>query len=186
MTAYRRLVAVAAALLLLLAGCAGHGQAGGAGGAAAPAGAGAAPPWAWQMPQCVAYRPADYQAPAHRRSVQVHRPHPGATAQVERYQPGWGRRAVAEIRKVVRRCARYEYGELGDPAGYLAQHRVVDTGFAGDQSLLVESVHLTPPQARTWYAAVVRRGDEVVTLRTSGLGAAATRCLAAAPSATCA
>lgn len=143
------------------------------------------PPWAWQMPQCVAYRPAELAAPQRRRWAQV-TDRPGLTEQVEEYEAGWGWRAVAEIRTVVRACGRYEYGRPGDPAGYLAQNRVIETGFAGDESLLVETVHLVPPATEVWYAAVVRHGDRVTTVRTSNRGAAQTRCLVMAKPATCA
>lgn len=180
MSAYRiRPVTVAlACALLLLAGCAEP---------ASPEPASpepAAAPWAWEMPECVVYQPADYAAPAHRRAVTVH---DGSLVveQVEQYESGWGARAVEEIRAVVGDCARYEYGELGDPAGFTEQNRVVDAGFAGDESLLVETVRLSPPEVRTWYAVVVRYGDRVITLRASELGADATRCLVSADPATC-
>jgi hypothetical protein len=177
-----RLVVAAAGLCGLLAGCAGPGAGPGAGRGGGPEGL---PPWSWQMPECVAYRPAELAAPAHRRSVRVHQ-RPDRTEQVEVYEAGWGARAVAEIRTVLRECGRYESGAPGDPAGFLAQHRVVDASFAGDESLLVETVHLIPPEVQTWYAAVVRYGDRVITLRTKDRTAAQTRCLVVAGPATCA
>lgn len=167
MSAYRRMAATVAALAMVLAGC-----------ASAEPPAPAPPPWAWEMPQCVVYQPAEYAAPAHRRSASIH---DGSLVveQVEEYEAGWGPRAVEEIRAVVRECARYEAEE------FLEQHRVVETGFAGDESLLVETVRLVPPQAQTWYAAVVRYGDRVITLRASELGAVATQCLVSDGPATC-
>jgi hypothetical protein len=166
MTAYRRTAATVAAVATALAGC------------AAPEPAAPPPPWAWEMPQCTVYQPADYEAPAHRRAAKVH---DGSLVveQVEEYEAGWGPRAVEDIRAVVRECARYEAEE------FLEQHRVVDTGFAGDESLLVETVRLVPPQVRTWYAVVVRYGDQVITLRASELGAVATQCLVSEDDATC-
>src|SRR5690606_32133456 len=66
-----------------------------------------AEPWAWELPDCVGYRAADYRAPAQRQQVRV-RSRSDRTEQVEIYQPGWGERAFAEIRRVLRECARYE------------------------------------------------------------------------------
>lgn len=178
MAGYRTVRAAAvAALAGLLAGCAAAEP--------SPGQPAAVPSWAWQMPHCVGYRPAELATPEHRRSVHVAN-QPGITEQVEQYETGWGPRAVAEIRAVVRACGSYEHGEYGDPAGFLAQNRVVETGFAGDESLLVETVHLIPPATRTWYAAVVRHGDRVTTVRTTGWSAAQTRCLVVAEPATCA
>lgn len=174
-------LALTAGLVALLAGC----RAADPAGRPVPTPVAALPAWSWQMPHCVAYRPAQLVTPEHRRSVQV-RDRPGLTEQVELYEAGWGARAVAEIRAVVRECGRYEYGQPGDPAGFLAQNRVLETGFAGDESLLVETVHLAPPAVQTWYAVVVRHGDRVTTVRTSDRGAAATRCLLVAAAATCA
>jgi hypothetical protein len=166
MNAYRRTAATVAALASLLAGC------------ATPSPEQTPLPWAWEMPDCVVYQPADYAAPAHRRSASVH---DGSLVveQVEEYEAGWGPRAVEDIRAVVRDCARYESDQ------FLEQHRVVETGFAGDESLLVETVRLVPPEVQTWYAAVVRYGDQVITLRGSELGAVATQCLVSADPATC-
>jgi hypothetical protein len=167
MSVHRRLAATAAAVATALAGC-----------AAAPPLGPPPPPWAWEMPQCVVYQPGEYAAAAHRRSASVH---DGSLVveQVEEYEAGWGPQAVEDIRTVVRECARYEAAEFSE------QHRVVETGFAGDESLLVETVRLVPPQVRTWYAAVVRYGDQVITLRTSELGAVATQCLVSTDQATC-
>jgi len=175
-------LAVTAGLVALLAGCAAADPDAGPGPLPVRA---ALPAWSWQMPHCVAYRPSQLVTPEHRRSVLV-RDRPGLTEQVEQYEAGWGARAVAEIRAVVRECGRYEYGQPGDPAGFLAQNRVLETGFAGDESLLVETVHLVPPAVQTWYAVVVRHGDRVTTVRTSDRGVAATRCLLVAVAATCA
>jgi hypothetical protein len=169
----RRELGLAAGAVLLLAGC------------AEPASPEVATePWAWEMPHCVVYQPGEYAAPDHRRDVAVH---DGSLVveQVEQYEAGWGPRAVEEIRAVVGECARYEYGELGDPAAFTEQNRVVDSGFAGDESLLVETVRLAPPEVRTWYAVVVRYGDRVITLRASELDAGAIRCLVSEDQATC-
>jgi hypothetical protein len=166
-SAHRCGVATVVALAAALAGC-----------APAEPPAPAQPAWAWEMPQCVVYEPADYAAPAHRRSATVH---DGSLVveQVEEYEAGWGPRAFQDIRSVVRECGRYEAEE------FLEQHRVVETGFAGDESLLVETTRLVPPQVQTWYAVVVRYGDRVITLRGSELGPVATRCLVSDDPATC-
>jgi hypothetical protein len=137
---------------------------GGCGGASAQPGP--AEPWAWEMPYCPGYRAEDYQAPAHRLAVEV-REQPGVVELVETYHSGWGPRAVAEIRVVLRECGSYEYGERGDPRAFLEQHLVLRTGFAGDESLLVETVRLRPPDTETRYAVVVRRDDVVSTVRGS-------------------
>lgn len=175
MGGYRRWLAAGVGLLLL-PGCAGQ--------VAAPVRRDNLPAWAWQMPHCLAYQPGELEAAQHRRSAEV-TDRPGVTEQVEEYEAGWGIRAVAEIRSVVQECGRYEYGGAHDPSGFLAQNRVVETAFGGDESLLVETVHLVPPASQTWYAAVVRHGDRVTTVRTSDRTAAQTRCLAVAEPATC-
>lgn len=136
-------------------------------------------PWSWEMPGCVAYRPTELRAPEHRLSVTV-RHQPGLVEQVETYQDGWGARAMAEIRTVVQECASYEAGGSGDPDAFREQHWILETGFAGDDALLVETVRLTPPQTWTGHATAVRYGDVVATQRTSGWGAAVARCLAVA------
>ncbi len=128
-----------------------------------------AEPWAWELPDCVGYRAADYRAPAQRQQVRV-RSRSDRTEQVEIYQPGWGERAFAEIRRVLRECARYEAGGRDDPDAYRQQHLIIDTGFAGDESLLVKSIRLRPPEQHTAYAVVVRVADQITTIRTEELG----------------
>ncbi|HEY8472905.1 MAG TPA: hypothetical protein VIL37_09760 [Natronosporangium sp.] len=149
------------------------------GGCASPQPPSTAPtPWAWEMPDCVVYQPADYPAQAHRSSVSVHA---GVVVseQVEQYEPGWGSRAIEDVWSVVRECASYE------SESFLEQHQVLASDFAGDESLLVETVRLMPPETQTRYAAVVRYGDQVVTVWGSELGPAAIQCLVAEPDATC-
>lgn len=148
-----RVIVVAAALLGLLGGC---------GVATERSGQPAAelPPWAWELPDCVAYQPAAYAAPHRRVSVTDQ-----AGTVTETYEPGWGERALADIRAVLRSCGSYEYD------GFRERYAVVVTGFAGngaDESLLVEAVRLAPPDPPlTWYMSVVRYGDVVVTTRTA-------------------
>jgi hypothetical protein len=123
------------------------------------------PLWAWDLPLCDAYQPDVYQAPQHRLAVEV-TPGPARIAYVETYEPDWGARAVEEIRSLLRACASYEHGGSADPAALKDQHLIVENEFAGDESLLVETVRLRPPQLHTWYSLVVRTGDVVVTVRT--------------------
>lgn len=126
-------------------------------------------PWAWELPDCAGYQVADYQAPTQRQQVQVSAG-TDPVQQVEVYQPGWGKRAFTEIRQVLRECANYEAGGPGDPDSYRQQHLIIDTGFAGDESLLVESMQMRPPELHTSYAVVVREGDQITTIRTERLG----------------
>lgn len=125
----------------------------------------------WAMPHCVGQQAQpERRAPEHRLAVG---PGPagagvaaGATAYVETYEHGWGPRAVAEIRTVLGVCGSYEYGDSGDPAAFREQHLVTASGFAGDESLLVETVRLRPPErSRSWCTTVVRSGDVVATVR---------------------
>ena len=153
---------VAALVGLLLAGCAAvESSAPGGSGVPAAAAAGTPDTWPWHMPQCVGYDATAYRAPSHRLAVTSQ----GATVR-EVYEPGWATRAMAEIRQVVAACGSYESGGRTDPAAFREQNAVVDDGFAGDESLLVRTTRLTPPRpAQEWFVAVVRRGDEVVTVR---------------------
>lgn len=132
-----------------------------AAGCASPtSGAAPAQPWAWELPHCAAYDPGDYRAPGQR----VAATRDGAET-TERYRPGWGATAMAEIRQVVAACARYEHGKED---GFREQHTVEERDFAGDGALLVRSVRLAPPAPeQIWYAAVVRRGDTLVTMYAS-------------------
>lgn len=143
-------------------------------------------PWAWAMPRCVAYQPERYETPA--RRVEVEQIREGVVSEV--YESGWGPDAFAEIRSVVHTCGSFEDGDLRE------QNLIVQTGFGGDESVLVETVRIehgggggqagaTPPAMRTVYAAVVREGDAIVTVRVPGLGREETLCLAGAERATC-
>lgn len=130
------------------------------------------PPWAWDMPYCASYQPEQYHAPDHRVAVEVAAVGEAVT---EVYEVGWGTRAIEEIRQVVRVCAHYEYGGEDDPEAFREQNTVVETGFAADESLLVETVRLAPPApVRTSCTEVVREGETVTTtpLATCGAGRA--------------
>lgn len=152
-----RIMVRAAALLLalLVAGCAVTGD-------GAP-GAPPAPPWSWAMPECAGFDPTAYDAPGHRLSVTQQ-----GTEISEVYEPGWAARAMEEIRAVVRSCESYEHHPAGDAEGFRKQHQIVDSNFAGEESILVRTVHLAPPEpVLESYAAVVRDGDVVWTVRST-------------------
>ena len=175
-------MAVAAAILLAgglspTSGCTDRSaEAGGQPSDADPA-ASVTAPWAWQLPGCVAYRETDYESPKHRLDAQT-RQAADTVEYVEIYQPGWGERAVSEIRAVLDECATYEAGGSGDPEAFREQYVIVETGFAGDESLLIEVVRQNPPELQTSYAVVVRRGEQVVTVRGAETAIAQATCLA--------
>jgi hypothetical protein len=142
------------------------------------------PSWAWDLPLCDANQPDAYQSSQHRLAVEV-TPGPERIAYVETYEPDWGARAVEEIRSLLRACGSYEHGGSADPAALKDQHLIVDKEFAGDESLLVETVRLRPPQLRTWYSLVVRTGDVVVTIRSVERPDLGDACPIRPPTATC-
>lgn len=132
-------------------------------------------PWSWEMPACAGYQPGDYASPGYRVEVRT-REVADLLEQVETYEPGWAAVAVADIRSVLDACASYEAGGSGDPAAFREQHLIVETGFAGDDSLLVEVVRQQPPDWQVSYAVVVRRGEEVTTVRAPETGLARAAC----------
>jgi hypothetical protein len=138
------------------------------------------------MHQCAAYRDADYPAQQHREETRVrvltqHSGHPRRVEQrVDRFAPGWAARTVADARRVVELCGHYEYGERspGVP-GFLESVEIVDSGFAGAESLLVSIERLAIPGGpSTTHVAVVRHADLLVTLVATGVGADRVRLLA--------
>lgn len=132
------------------------------------------PDWAFAMPHCAAYDPAAYPAQKHRDRVLarafVH-PSRSASERVEVFASGWAVRSLEDVRRVVAACTRYEYGEHSPGApGFRESHAIVDSGFAGDESILVKTDRVdVPGAASVRYTAVVRRGDRVVTLAVAGL-----------------
>lgn len=130
--------------------------------------------WAFAMPDCAAYDAASYPAQQHRSAVRartfVHQQR-SVTERVETFAPGWAARSIDDVRQVVAACTRYEYGSHSPGApGFRESHTIVDSGFAGDESILVKTDRLeVPGKSSTKYAAVVRRGDRVVTLTATGL-----------------
>lgn len=130
--------------------------------------------WAFAMPHCAAYDAASYPAQQHRDRVLTRAfVHPLRTASetVEIFAAGWATRSLDDVRRVVDACTRYEYGEHSPGApGFRESHRIVDSGFAGDESVLVRTDRVNVPgKAYTRYTAVVRRDDRVVTLAVVGL-----------------
>jgi hypothetical protein len=130
--------------------------------------------WAFAMPQCPAYDAASYPAQQHRSAVRargfVHPQH-RASERVETFDSGWAARSLEDTRRVVEACTRYEYGSYaaGEP-GFRESHAIVDSGFAGDESILVKTNRVNVPgESYTRYTAVVRKGDRVVTLAAIGL-----------------
>jgi hypothetical protein len=125
------------------------------------------PEWPWALPHCVVYRAADYPAMRHREAVrrQSYAGRPGQTISVtvERFGPGWAARSMDDVRRVLDVCVRYEYSDAS--TDFLDSHTMTLEAFAGDDSLLVETVRITTARpADNRYTAVVRRGDRVITI----------------------
>jgi hypothetical protein len=138
--------------------------------------------WAFAMVYCPAYRPEDYPAQGHRVAVRQ-----GTFGQSERrmvievvgrYAPGWGARVVPEVRSVLAVCGDYSYRERDASyregvAEFRERSRVVASGFAGDDSLIVEIVQTGKDgQSYPRQVTVVQVGDQVVTLSSVGLSLA--------------
>ncbi|MFD2762953.1 hypothetical protein [Micromonospora eburnea] len=86
---------------------------------------------------------------------------------VERYTAGWGHDNLADVRAVIDRCGQPE-PTTATPT--VERFAIVETGFAGDESLLVRQdlVRLRTSSAgaeHLGYIAVVRVGDVVTTVR---------------------
>jgi hypothetical protein len=125
------------------------------------------PEWPWALRQCVLYRAADYPAMGHREAVrrQNYAGRPGQTISVtvERFRPGWAARSMDDVQQVLETCVRYEYTDASTE--FLDSHTMTLEAFAGDDSLLVETVRITSDRpADNRYTAVVRRGDLVITI----------------------
>lgn len=89
---------------------------------------------------------------------------------VTRYAAGWASRSVADGRAVVARC-----GTASPPPGVAPTRRtIVDSGFAGDESVLVKveqwyyDGEKIASQPLVTFVCVVRVGDRVATLVISG------------------
>jgi hypothetical protein len=130
------------------------------------------PDWPWALRRCVLYRAADYPAQQHRQAVAqqryVARGGRTITVTVERFEPGWAARTMDDVRRVLETCVRYEYSAAA--ADYLDSHTMTLESFAGDDSLLVETVRITTARpAENRHAAVTRQGDLVISMAGTAL-----------------
>ncbi|HEX5997172.1 MAG TPA: hypothetical protein VFY84_18695 [Jiangellales bacterium] len=118
------------------------------------------------------YRSEDYPSRSHQLDQRVVR-YEGTQQSpveeiVERYDTGWGSRNLADIRAVVAKSGATPYARPG--AGGPLRHKIVERGFAGDESLLIEQKgwsfngSTTIPQDLIQLIAVVRVGDLVATV----------------------
>ena len=131
-----------------------------------------APGWRWALNQCIAYDAAAYPAQQHRTAVrhQSYGQRAGheAGVVVEGFAPGWGARSLEDTREVLDTCGVYEYTDAKND--FRESHAIVAESYAGDESLVVETVRIAPPSpTKMHYTAVVRRGDLVVTVIGTGL-----------------
>ncbi|HEX2771142.1 MAG TPA: hypothetical protein VHN18_01775 [Micromonosporaceae bacterium] len=118
------------------------------------------------------YRAEDYPSRSHQLDQRVVRyegdPQGPVEEIVERYDSGWGSRNMADIRAVVAKSGATPYAPPG--RGGPLRHTIVETGFAGDESLLIERKNwsfdgsTTIPQNLIQFIAVVRVGDLVATV----------------------
>jgi hypothetical protein len=126
--------------------------------------------WIWGD-MCTAYRSADYPSLPKRSDLRLVGFSGGVSEIVERYADGWGIRNMADVRDVLRRCARPSV-----PAGVAPQrYTIVDSAVAGDESLLVKheawffgADDRISPDPHVTYIAVVRVRDLVATIVTPG------------------
>ncbi|MEV0157686.1 hypothetical protein AB0H57_28740 [Micromonospora sp. NPDC050686] len=128
--------------------------------------------WRW-ADLCLAYRGADYPSLAHQAQLDVTGFASGQSYLYEhlhRYADGWGPRALADVRRVLDRCATTTSPSTapGDPAPRTVE--VVDLGFAGDEAVLVRQEQwsyegeVLSRDPLVTLTAVVRVGDLVATV----------------------
>jgi hypothetical protein len=130
------------------------------------------PDWPWALRRCVLYRAADYPAQEHRQAVhqQEYAARGGRTitVTVERFEPGWAARSMDDVRRVLETCVRYEYSDAA--TDFLDSHTLTLESFAGDDSLLVETVRISMARpAENRHTAVTRQGDLVISMVGTGL-----------------
>lgn len=96
-------------------------------------------------------------------------PYPSQLDQtITRYAGDGARRYLADLRSAIDRCPSIRRN------GTIYRHRIVASGFAGDESLLITRTFLTryieeqPLYEATYYVAVVRVGDTVTVLYDQG------------------
>jgi len=137
------------------------------------------PGWSFALTGCAVYEPGDYPAQRHRAAVRAaafSQGHGrGVLLLVERYADGWADQAMADIRRVLEACPRYQAADV------LSSHTIEAEAFAGDDSLLVRSDHIrADEQPQQWWTAVVRQGELVATITGTALTEAEVRRIAAA------
>jgi hypothetical protein len=127
--------------------------------------------WAWDG-VCPAYESAAVPSLARRTEQQMvgfrrQYPEPAVVEIVERYAAGWGARNLDDVRTVIELCGR----ATPPPGEAPTRWTIEETGFAGDESLLVRHEAWAyqgeeiAPDPMVLYTAVVRVGDEVATIR---------------------
>jgi hypothetical protein len=145
--------------------------------------------WYWAN-LCPAYRSADYPSLRAMAAVEVTGYGDGTRyvhEHLHRYRAGSGPRAIGDIRALLGRCAGPTAPPTSPGAPAPTHYAVVDTGFTGDEALLVredawayDNTGKIGPTPSTRLIAVVRVGDLVATVLLSPeRDAAAARTLAA-------
>jgi len=128
--------------------------------------------WTW-ADACPAYVPGRYESLRHRprmATVTWAKSNDTVTQHVDFFADGWGARNLADVRSVLALCA----SSTPPPDVAPSVYEVVDTGFAGDDSLLVKlsqyyyEEETIAPTPFVSYLVVIRVGDTVSTIRTSG------------------
>jgi len=127
--------------------------------------------WYWASLHA-GYHPRDYPSRSHQVGQRVVRYEGDRQAAVEelveRYEPGWAAHNLADIRAVVAKSGATPYARPG--AGGALRHTIIETGFAGDESLLIEQKPWSfngstkVPGSDVQLIAVVRVGDLVATV----------------------
>jgi hypothetical protein len=109
---------------------------------------------------------ADEQRVAGRYRDFLAGPETGGYQTVTRYRPGQAASLMDEVRAAVQTCASYV--PVGDGITYYA--RIIETGFAGEESLMIYTGTSPTPTKDTYpasYMAVVRVGDLVTVVEPS-------------------
>ncbi|MGN9779488.1 hypothetical protein ACTMS0_27610 [Micromonospora sp. H33] len=121
--------------------------------------------WGFWDGVCATYRSGPIASLPHQDDVDTVAYRQGEAASafqiVERYETGWGDENLNDVRAVIDRCGKAASG-VPD-----IRVTVVDSGIAGDESLLVrqEQTPADSAEPQIDYIAVVRVGDLVTTVR---------------------
>lgn len=129
--------------------------------------------WYWGLwdGSCPAYRSSLFPSLPHRKALETVAYRAGGATSVsqivERYDTGWGDDNVNDVRTAIDRCGDAE-PTAETPA--VPRFTIVETGFAGDESLLVRTELVQLGQSPSSdpdinYIAVVRVGEFVTTVR---------------------